>query len=100
MPSPRQPDPHVLSPRRREVLALLAEGLSNEAIAQRLRTSERTVEKHVAAIFRALELPPDPSRHRRVQAALAWMAGERGASGRWVLAPIDQRGSANDSGRR
>jgi len=72
-----QPDPDLLSPRRREVLSLIAEGLSNAAIAQRLHASERTVEKHVAAIFSALGLPPDPRHHRRVQAALAWLARER-----------------------
>ncbi len=59
-----------LSPREREVLALLAEGRSNQAIAQDLYINAKTVESHVAAIFTKLGLLPQPADHRRVLAAL------------------------------
>ncbi len=60
----------LLSPREREVLALLAEGRSNQAIAQHLFINAKTVESHVAAIFSKLGLFPEPAHHRRVLAAL------------------------------
>ena len=59
-----------LSPREREVLALLAEGRSNQSIAQHLFINAKTVESHVAAIFTKLGLRPEPADHRRVLAAL------------------------------
>jgi DNA-binding NarL/FixJ family response regulator len=59
-----------LSPREREVLALLAEGRSNQAIAQHLFINAKTVESHVAAIFTKLGLLPEPADHRRVLAAI------------------------------
>ena len=59
-----------LSPRERQVLALLAEGRSNQAIAQHLFINTKTVESHVAAIFTKLGLLPEPAHHRRVLAAL------------------------------
>jgi DNA-binding NarL/FixJ family response regulator len=59
-----------LSPREREVLALVAEGLSNKAIAERLFVTDRTVEAHVAAIFSKLGLEGGPDQHRRVLAVL------------------------------
>jgi DNA-binding NarL/FixJ family response regulator len=62
-----------LSLREREVLKLMAGGLGNAAIGRRLRVSERTVEKHVAAIFSAFELPPDAYFNRRVAAVVGWL---------------------------
>ena len=60
-----------LSEREREVLALMAEGRSNHAIAERLFITDRTVEKHVNSIFEKLLLPQSPDDHRRVLAVLA-----------------------------
>lgn len=62
-----------LSPREGEVLALMAEGLSNAAISDRLVVTERAVEKHVTGIFIRLGLPPAPDSHRRVLAVLAFL---------------------------
>ncbi len=62
-----------LTPREREVLGLMAEGLSNHAIAERLVVTERAVEKHVTSIFGKLRLPPTGDTHRRVLAVLAYM---------------------------
>jgi len=64
-----------LSPREREVLALMAEGRSNSAIAERLVISDGAVEKHVSGIFTRLGLPPSEADHRRVLAVLAWLRG-------------------------
>ena len=60
-----------LSPREHEVLELMAEGLSNAAIAGRIFITERAVEKHVTNIFQKLRLPLAPDTHRRVLAVLA-----------------------------
>jgi DNA-binding NarL/FixJ family response regulator len=60
-----------LSEREREVLALMAEGRSNHAIAERLSITNRTVEKHVNGIFEKLRLQPSTEDHRRVLAVLA-----------------------------
>jgi serine/threonine-protein kinase len=62
-----------LSPREREVLALVAEGLSNSAIAERLYITERTVEAHVTQIFLKLHLDESASSHRRVLAVLTFL---------------------------
>jgi DNA-binding NarL/FixJ family response regulator len=66
-----------LTERERETLALLAEGLSNKAIAGRLFVAERTVESHVTQIFSKLELDPGPDSHRRVLAVLAYLRATR-----------------------
>jgi DNA-binding NarL/FixJ family response regulator len=62
-----------LSERELEVLALMAEGRSNQAIAEQLVLAGRTVEKHVKSIFSKLELSPAPQDHRRVLAVLAFL---------------------------
>jgi DNA-binding NarL/FixJ family response regulator len=70
----RRRDPLAeLTQREREVLALLAEGLSNAAIARRLFVTERTVEAHTTQIFQKLRLEADPDSHRRVLAVLAFL---------------------------
>ena len=62
-----------LTDREREVLGLMAEGRSNQAIAQRLVISLKTVETHVASIFSKLALEPAPDDHRRVLAVLTYL---------------------------
>jgi DNA-binding NarL/FixJ family response regulator len=62
-----------LTPREREVLELMAEGRSNQAIAQRLVVTERAVEKHVTSIFGKLGLPATAEDHRRVLAVLVFL---------------------------
>jgi len=62
-----------LTPRETEVLALMAEGRSNHAIAEQLVITERAVEKHVTSIFSKLELPPTADSHRRVLAVLKYL---------------------------
>jgi DNA-binding NarL/FixJ family response regulator len=65
----------ALSAREQEVLALMAEGRSNSAIAEALVVSDRAVEKHVANIFLKLDLPPSDADHRRVLAVLRHLEG-------------------------
>ena len=62
-----------LTPREREVLALMAEGRSNVAIAQRLFITEKAVSKHAAGIFAKLDLAPSTDDNRRVLAVLAFL---------------------------
>jgi DNA-binding NarL/FixJ family response regulator len=62
-----------LSPREREVLALMAEGRSNSAIAQRLFVTEKAVSKHSTSIFAKLDLVPSDDDNRRVLAVLAYL---------------------------
>lgn len=62
-----------LTPREREVLALMAEGRSNQAIADALVVSPGAVEKHVSNVFMKLDLPPVDSDNRRVLAVLQWI---------------------------
>ena len=63
----------ALTARERELLALMAEGHSNTAIAGRLVISASAVEKHIGNVFAKLGLPPDDARHRRVLAVLAYL---------------------------
>ena len=63
----------TLTAREHDVLALMAEGRSNGAIAGRIFVSERAVEKHISNIFTKLNLPPSDSDHRRVLAVLAYL---------------------------
>jgi DNA-binding NarL/FixJ family response regulator len=62
-----------LSPRDRDVLAAMAEGKSNQGIAEALVISHAAVEKHVTAIFNKLGLEPEPTAHRRVLAAVTYL---------------------------
>jgi DNA-binding NarL/FixJ family response regulator len=66
----------VLTPREREVLGLMAQGLTNVAIAKSLTVSDGAVEKHVGNIFSKLGLEPSAEEHRRVRAVLTFL--ERG----------------------
>jgi DNA-binding NarL/FixJ family response regulator len=63
----------TLTARERELLALMAEGHSNTAIAQRLVISASAVEKHISNVFGKLGLPPDDAQHRRVLAVLTYL---------------------------
>ena len=72
----RRRDPlRRLTPREREVLALMAEGRSNTAIARTLVVSEAAVAKHIGSLLAKLDLPPDADDHRRVRAVLAYLRG-------------------------
>src|SRR5205085_142751 len=81
----RRDDPLAeLTPREREVLELMAEGRSNQAIGRRLFVTPRAVEKHVTSIFSKLRLPAAPEDHRRVLAVLAFLSrgNEHGGNSR------------------
>ena len=70
----RRRDPlDVLSPREREVLALMAQGASNAGIARQIFVTEGTVEKHVRSILTKLDLPESDTEHRRVLAVLRFL---------------------------
>jgi DNA-binding NarL/FixJ family response regulator len=70
----RRRDPvERLTPREREVLALMAEGWSNGAIARTLVVTEAAVAKHIGSILAKLDLPPTGDDHRRVRAVLAYL---------------------------
>jgi DNA-binding NarL/FixJ family response regulator len=63
----------ALTPREKEVLSLMAEGLTNGAIARRLTLTERTVEGHVRSVLMKLDLPESAAAHRRVLAVIAYL---------------------------
>jgi DNA-binding NarL/FixJ family response regulator len=65
----------TLSPRERDVLGAMAEGKSNQGIAEALFVTAAAVEKHVTAIFQKLDLGPTPTEHRRVLAVLTYLRG-------------------------
>ncbi|MEU4105993.1 response regulator transcription factor [Streptomyces tanashiensis] len=72
--SQRRQDPlQALTARERQLLALMAEGHSNTAIARQLALSNSAVEKHIGNVFAKLGLPPDDAQHRRVLAVLAYL---------------------------
>lgn len=66
-----------LSERERRILELMAEGLSNSGISERVHLSPKTVESHIASIFTKLGLRVEPSENRRVLAVLAWVEAVR-----------------------
>jgi DNA-binding NarL/FixJ family response regulator len=71
-----QVDDHVarLTPRQREVLSLVAQGMSNAAIAAELVITEKSVVEHVSNVYEALELPQTGGEHRRVLAVLSYLS--------------------------
>ena len=72
----KQDDPLAeLSPREREVLQLMAEGLSNKAISAQIHVTERMVERHITAVLSKLRIPATGAEHRRVLAVLAYLGG-------------------------
>ena len=99
----RSADPlGALTPREREVLALMAEGRSNAGIAQQLVVSDGAVEKHIRNVFIKLDLPPCEEDHRRVLAVLAWLGGQvlperptlawyNAAARRWTVEVVAKR---------
>jgi serine/threonine-protein kinase PknK len=73
----RRHDPlDALSPREREVLALMAQGASNAGIARQIFVTEGTVEKHVRSILTKLDLPESDTEHRRVLAVLRFLGAD------------------------
>jgi DNA-binding NarL/FixJ family response regulator len=75
--TPRSPLEH-LTPRESEVLAEIAQGKNNAAVATSLALSERAVEKHINSMFSKLGLSEEPAVHRRVRAVLLYLAEQGG----------------------
>jgi DNA-binding CsgD family transcriptional regulator len=75
-----------LTARERQVLALLAEGLSNDAVSVRLRVAPKTTERHISHIYEKLDLRISPDTHRRVIAAILYA--------RWAAAGEPRRQAA------
>ncbi|MGW4156791.1 response regulator transcription factor [Micromonospora chersina] len=73
--SSRRSGVDALTPREREVLGLMAQGMSNSAICAALVLAPVSVEKHITNIFAKLDLPPADDAHRRVRAVLAYLNG-------------------------
>ena len=72
----KQDDPlQELTPREREVLELMAQGLSNKGICDQLVLSERAVERHITGVLAKLGIPATGQEHRRVLAVLAYLRG-------------------------
>ena len=67
----------LLTPRRLEVLQLMAQGYSNARIGRELGVTEKAVDRSIALIFQTLELPPDPDEHRRVLAVVRYLNSGR-----------------------
>jgi DNA-binding NarL/FixJ family response regulator len=90
-----------LTPREREVLELMAQGLSNRGICEKLVVSPKTVETHVNAIFWKLGLLPAQDEHRRVLAVLAFFARRysRLGSPRSARALLDRSGDSRSTSR-
>lgn len=65
---------HKLTSREREVLALIAKGLSNSAIDRQLAIAPKTTERHITRVYAKLDLADHVDAHRRVQAVLVWRA--------------------------
>ena len=73
----RRRDPiTTLTPRERDVLALMAQGHSNARIAAELVVTEGAVEKHTQRIFAKLNLGPEPGSHRRVTSVLSYLGSD------------------------
>jgi DNA-binding NarL/FixJ family response regulator len=72
---------HRLTPREREILAEMATGKSNSAIAEKLVITKRAVERHITSIFSKLELPDESAVSRRVTATLLFLAQPHGEAG-------------------
>jgi DNA-binding NarL/FixJ family response regulator len=70
-----------LTDRERDVITLMAEGRSNNAIAARLFVTEHTIEKHIKNIYAALRLTPSPDDHRRVLAVLTYIQANSALAG-------------------
>jgi DNA-binding NarL/FixJ family response regulator len=84
----RDPGLERLTTRQTEILALMAEGRSNAAIARQLVVTEKAVVRHVSHIYDTLTLPPNLDDHRRVMAVVRYLTDPRAGSGR----PVDESG--------
>jgi DNA-binding NarL/FixJ family response regulator len=75
--TPRRTDPlAALTPREREILALVAEGCTDRAIAERLWITPKTVEAHIRSVFRKLDIPNAPGQNRRIHAVLTFLQAQ------------------------